>query len=101
MIEVEHKGERKFIVNFIARKGLVIKVESLKHYVKKFGEPYELDSSLCAYFLIAVAAIIEVVLVEKFGLDVPLQAELKGGVIYLFVDVLDDEDNVLEVLFAD
>ena len=76
VIEVEDEGEGEAVVDLVAREGFVVEVEALKHQVKQFGQAYELDSSLRQYLLLAGTAVIQIVLVQEFRLDVALEAEL-------------------------
>jgi hypothetical protein len=50
---------------------------------------------------LAVAAVVEIVLIEKFRFDISLKAEFHRITIDLFIYVLDDEDDILEVLLPD
>ena len=85
----------KPIIEFISGFGVVVEMKPLKNDVQKFGQFNELDSSLGSHLLATKGALIKVVLVKQFRLDVPLETEFDAVIVDLFVDVFDDENDVL------
>lgn len=100
MIEIKDMGKGELVVDFVPGEGVVVEVEPLEHNIEQFGQFYKFDSSLGSDLFVAEGAFVEVVFIQNFWLDVPLQTQLDRAVVDLFVDVFNDQDQVLKDLFS-
>lgn len=89
-IEIEDEGKAELIIDLVASHSFIIEVESLKNDVEKFWQFDEFNASLRLDFLIADAAIVKIVMVQKLRFDVPLKTKFQTAVVYFLIDVLDD-----------
>jgi hypothetical protein len=88
-IEIEDKRKAELIIDLVTSHSFVIKVESLKNDVEKFGQFDEFNTSLCLNFLVANATIVKIIMVQELRFDVPLKTKFQTAVVYFLINVLD------------
>ena len=96
MVEIENMRKSAFIIKFISGASHEIKMESLKNHIQQFRQFYKFNSSLSSAFFITIRAFIKIILIQNFRFDISLQAEFNTVIVYLFIDIFNNENDILE-----